>query len=437
MRRFFQLLFCILIPTYLCAQDLKSELASRTDQLGENIPSDQLFLQLDRNIYHPGDTIRFQGFIRDSRTGVFGTESTSLFAILINSQRETIDSARFRINFPTVSGWLEIPDYTLSGDYSVLAFTSTDMNFSPDYTFSTPIIIDRFTASVNPQKQKGEILNSSISDRSHQNSTIDLRFFPEGGTFIYGINQRVAFYAVKSDGKGAEVIGEILNQKGVKKCDFKSSSYGTGIVEFTPFEGDNYFASIESEEYTGTKWPLPYPEAEGVALSVNNTGDGLINIMLRGRKIEEMSYLLTLTMNNVLVFTEDVMVDTIYNKKLQTDKLPSGTAYISLYDYKLNLVAERLILINSYKRLNIKIEASSSFVNPGGETELTLSTTDGNGNRISSVLSVAVIDSASGYCNSIPSPQIENTYLYDRSFYENLPLQIKYQGVKKFRPKFN
>ncbi len=432
MRKFSQLLFCILIPVYLNAQDLKSELALRIEKSGENIPADQLFLQLDRNLYRPGDTVRFQGYIRDSRTGIFGTESTSLFVLLINSQRETIDSARFRINSPVVSGWLAVPESSPSGGYSVLAFTSTDMNFSPAYIFSAPIKIERFSAKGNPQKKVVKTPDSPISEKPSQNSRIDLGFFPEGGTFIYGIKQRIAFYAKKSNGRGAEVKGEILNQNGEKICDLRSSSYGSGIFEFTPLNGDYYIASLEGNEYSGMKFHLPNPEPEGVSLRVNNTGDGLTDIILRGRKIEGISYLLSLTMNNVLVFAEDVRMDTIYKKKLQTDKLPSGIAYISLYDNNLTLIAERLILINNYKRLNIKIETSSSFANPDEEAELTLSTFDEKGDRISSVLSVAIIDSASGCFNSIVPSQIEDTYLYDRSFYENLPLQIKSIGLRNF-----
>ncbi len=306
------------------------------------------------------------------------------------------------------------------------------MNFSPEYAFSSPIKIGKFNLTQSESGKRIQNLDTLSYQESHEKPTIDLKFLPEGGTFIYGIKQRVAFDARTSTGRGKEVTGQITNQNGIRVMDFRSAQDGPGVVEFTPVQGDTYFATVNNEKFKGLKWQLPYPEDSGVALRVNNTGDGLINIILKGRKIEEISYMLTLTMNNVLVFAEDVRVDTIYNKKLQTDKLPSGTAYISLYDHKLNLVAERLILINNYKKLNIKIETSSSFVNPGGETELTLSTTDEKGNKISSLLSVAVIDSASGYCISIPPSQIEYTYLYDRSFYENLPFQIRSRGLRNF-----
>ncbi len=137
-------------------------------------------------------------------------------------------------------------------------------------------------------------------------------------------------------------------------------------------------------------------------------------------------------MNNVLVYSEELKIDTLYRKKLQTDNLPSGTAYISIFDHDLNQVAERLIFMNNYKKMNVKIDVSAPFYSQGEEAEITISTTDENGNKISSVLSIAVIDSTFGYYNALPPSQIESSYLYDRGFYEDLPLQIKSEELINF-----
>jgi hypothetical protein len=430
MKKLLYFVVLILFSVNSFSQNLTEILSGALYQSGKEIPSDQLFLHLDRNLYHPGDTIRFQAYIRDSRTGVFGTESSSLYALIINTEHLTIDSARFRIFYPAVPGWLVIPVKIAPGDYSVLAFTSSDINFSPKYAFSTPIKIDNLIPSRNETKQKAEIRDTAVYHSPMQEPSIDLRFLPESGTFICGIKQRVAFNAVTSTGSALQVSGEITNQKGIKICDFKSSSYGPGVAEFTPQQGDSYFAAISGDQFRDTKWPLPAAEISGVSMRVINSGDGLMDIILRGRKIEGRPYFLTVTMNNVLVFSEDVKVDTLFRKRIQTDKLPSGTAYVSLYDKELNPVAERLIFLNDYKKMYVKIEASDPFYFTGDETELTVTTADEAGNSTSSVVSVAVIDSAFGYSNVIPPAEIESAYLYDRGFYDNLPRRIKYGGLK-------
>jgi hypothetical protein len=80
--------------------------------------------------------------------------------------------------------------------------------------------------------------------------------------------------------------------------------------------------------------------------------------------------------------------------------------------------------------MNIEVGVSSPSVKRGDETELTVNTTDDMGNNINSIVSIAVIDSTTGYNNEIPLPEIESAYLYDKEFYDNLPLKIKNKGLK-------
>ena len=130
------------------SQGLTDSLVISLSHARYNQPSDQLFLHLDRNLYHPGDTIRFRAYIRDRKTGIIGSESISLYSLLLNQAHQTIDSARFRIIFSTSSGWLKIPPKTPSGNYSVLAYTSMMMNYDPEFVFSTPVRIDEMESSV-------------------------------------------------------------------------------------------------------------------------------------------------------------------------------------------------------------------------------------------------------------------------------------------------
>ncbi len=183
------------------SQSLSDKLLDALNQIGKDIPSDQLFLHLDRNLYEPGDTIRFQAYIRDGRTGIFGTESSTLYTILINRNHITIDSARFRISYPAIPGWLVIPEKCTPGDFSILAFTSSDMNFNPKYAFSTPVRIDNFISDGNKSELKFKGQDIAENKEPVQVPEINLSFLPEGGTFIYGIKQRVAFNAVTSTGK--------------------------------------------------------------------------------------------------------------------------------------------------------------------------------------------------------------------------------------------
>jgi hypothetical protein len=97
-KKLFTLLFLFFPHIVVFSQNLTDNLTSALNQSMQNKPPDQVFLHLDRNHYHAGDTIRFQAYIRDRMSGIAGSESISLFSLLLNQARENVDSSRFRNN---------------------------------------------------------------------------------------------------------------------------------------------------------------------------------------------------------------------------------------------------------------------------------------------------------------------------------------------------
>lgn len=394
-----------------------------------SIPADQVFLHLDRNLYQPGDTIRFQAYIRDRQTGIFETKSISLYVLLVNSGHKTIDSARFRIMNSTANGWLKIPFDATHNDYSVLAFTSRMMNYNTDYVFSVPVRIDKLRPEPIPNNQKPRNEKPAGLQLEASEKSIDLRFLPEGGTFINGISQRLAFNAVNSLGAGFKTEGIIINQKGEKICDFKSGVLGPGVVTFTPLSGNTYFATLKGSEFNGMKWPLPVAENTGVSLSASSLYKGVLTIGVEGKNAGDSSYFVSLVMNNVVVLAKEFIPDPDFTMKVSTEELPSGTAYITLFNSSFKPVAERVIFVNPQKKLNIGISTSSPTYNRGDLTELTINTKDDDGNNTGAVVSVSVIDSVSGFYDRLPFPDIESTLLFEKEFYDNLPVSIKLKGL--------
>ncbi|MCB2196600.1 MAG: hypothetical protein KQH79_12125 [Bacteroidetes bacterium] len=385
-------------------------------------PLDQVFIHLDRNQYYPGDTIRFQAYIRDRQTCVFETQSLSLYAMIVNNNYETIDSARFRISNSVSSGWLTIPNSINTGNYKIVAFTSLMMNYNPEFSFRTPIRIT---------KRRSNIQNSNSTTKSqvlYAKTLIDLKFLPEGGTFVYGIPQRLAFNAVEASGKTLNIKGVIVNQNDKPITKFCSGKYGPGIIKFTPVPGEKYYAVIEEGDRSSEKkWSLPEPNKVGVALKVDQYKNQL-NIDIYENGMKNSKYTLCVSMNNALILSKEFKIDSVFSLNVNTKNLPAGTAFITLLDPNLNPIAERLTFINSYKRLYVGIE-SVKFLNKGEETELTINVTDENGEEPTSIISLAVIDSTLGYYKGFPIPDIESVFLYDPTFFNNLPSRIKLQGL--------
>ncbi|HAM11465.1 MAG TPA: hypothetical protein DCP74_14635, partial [Bacteroidales bacterium] len=78
MKRFVSILLLFFIYGNIFSQDRREKIHVLLNNISENQPADQLFIHTDRNLYHSGDTIRFQAYIRDYQTEVFETGSISL-----------------------------------------------------------------------------------------------------------------------------------------------------------------------------------------------------------------------------------------------------------------------------------------------------------------------------------------------------------------------
>ncbi|HOX76111.1 MAG TPA: hypothetical protein PLB27_15425 [Bacteroidales bacterium] len=400
-----------------------------TVNTGGSYPADQVFLHSDRGIYYPGDTIRFQAYIRDRQTGIFETHSRSLYALLIDQNSKVIDSARFRIQDATASGWLNIPDTVPAGHHAVVSFTSSMMNYNPSCAFTLPVEIETAQTFLKKSDQGSSARVQTHWQLHSDPDSIHLAFLPEGGSFISGFRQRLAFNAVSSSGSTIFVEGEIRNQNGERVSGFKSGEYGPGIVEFEPLPGELYFAALNGLEYDGIKWPLPEPVDIGVAIRMKESGEDTLVLEIRGQEVSGTLYNLVLEMNDVAVLSRQFRLDSIFDFKVNTGELPAGTALFTLYDSLFRPVAERPVFVNGHRNVTVEVESLEREYSRGDHTEFKISILDSSAKNVGSVLSIAVIDSASGYNPSIPPGDIFSYMLFDRIFYNNLPGRVKNIGL--------
>lgn len=140
----YALLICLSLAflTNVDTQDTQRFVIESMGSTNLNIPQDKVFLHTDRNLYYQGDTIFFQAYIANRFTRQFRTNSHSLWTLLIGPRAETIDSARFRINFSQAAGWLIIPDTCKPGIYRINAFTSMMQNYDPSWAWSMRVKVE-------------------------------------------------------------------------------------------------------------------------------------------------------------------------------------------------------------------------------------------------------------------------------------------------------
>jgi len=387
-------------------------------------PEDQVFLHIDRNQYHAGDTIRFRTYIRNYQTGKFETKSISLYCLLLDEAGQTIDSARLRITNSAISGWLSIPDNVIPGIYSVLSFTGRMMDYDPKFATISRI-------HVLPINQ---INNANLPGKKEQaDSALELMFFPEGGTLIYDVLQKIAFTAKSCDGDLYEARGYLVDDSGEVITHFRTEGHGVGIIQYTPQRNKKYYAVPDGKNFSCVKWPLPDPDKNGLALSVINTFRELLFVQIRGNVKQGNFFHVDLIQNNDTVVSKEFEADSAKNFIINTEKLLPGSAWLVLSDGNRNKIAERYLFVNNHKLLNFQILPSASY--SSCKNVFTIKARSQAEDNPDVMLSVSVIDSATGFSSDCLLPDITGSLLYERDFFDFLPESIKKKGLFNLDPK--
>ena len=125
---------------------------------------EQVYVQLDKPYYYPGEVVWFKGYIkygnpaaRDSLSKVAYVELISPTRHLLQAKTVTIAEGGFHNDF-------QLPDSLTSGIYYLRAYTQANRNFGDDqlYTRSLPIL--RITEKASPSPSNTEDIPDSLID---------------------------------------------------------------------------------------------------------------------------------------------------------------------------------------------------------------------------------------------------------------------------------
>src|SRR5664280_232725 len=415
-RNIFISVLLIILCCNLSAQTTDSPIEKYLLLKQKSISPDQLFVHLDRNKYKPGDTIYFQAYIRDRFTNEFESQSVSLYALLFDNNRVKVDSARFKIDNSTCSGWMSIPSKAISGKHHFVAFTSIMQNFDPSEAFHSDLCVK------GADKIVGE------TDTSFDSEYFELKFLPEGGNSVQGLEQRIGFNGTDGKGNPVYIEGLLKNSSGSTLDTIKSGAYGPGFFLCTPEPG--MYVEITKGNSKEKIWQLPNPMVSGICLSVKKIDNMSFSIEIQSKNYKSDTLTVIGVMNANQIFLQNLVLNKKQRVVIETDQLPSGVAQITVLSKDLHPLAERLYYVNSDKHLMFKIVPGSRIYTIGQETELTISVNDGLGNPSKGFFSISVTDSISGCAAEIYTPGIESVLNYNPYFQRNLPKKVLVTGLE-------
>jgi hypothetical protein len=224
---------------------------------------------------------------------------------------------------------------------------------------------------------------------------LKLDLYPEGGQLISGLPGRVYFMARTMIDDPADVEGHVVDAKGTKVATFASLHQGLGRFELTPKAGQTYFAVIDKPAGITQKIPLPAAIAEGCSMqSVDDFDSKRADVRVAVWCSKPQSVIATAVLREKKLgdATIDVRAGEPSIIALPAPAGIQGAVRVTLFDDKVNPMAERLVYRNRGADLKVTIKADKPRYSPRDPVALTVETRDLAGKPVQADLSMAVVD---------------------------------------------
>lgn len=328
---------------------------------------EKVYVQTDNNCYFVGDTLWYKAFVLRADNNKPTNMSKLLYVELLSPDGVVVERQRIVVSNKGVTcGQFALQDSLYSGYYEIRAYTRWMLNFNVthrDYTLDDKHLFynnnmahdffrewnglySRVLPIFSKPKQKGNYDGKYMYGRPKQEvefvekPKLKVRFYPEGGTLLEGVQNRVAFDICDNDGQALQISGSL--DDGTK---LQPAYMGRGTFLVTP-NGQKATFRWNDKEWT---FKLPKSQAEGVALVLDK---GKAKWASRGVSVAAYA---VMCRGKLYLFERTSST----SASLAIDKLPSGVNELMLLDADAKVLASRLFFVNhddKVKNVSVKTD---------------------------------------------------------------------------------
>lgn len=250
-----------------------------------------------------------------------------------------------------------------------------------------------FTAAQKVAINTGQLITALESESNRLlNSTFplktavlenDIQFFPEGGELITGLLSKVAFKALRSDGLGIDLKGDITDEQGKVVTNLTSQHLGMGTFTFMPETNKTYKANITFKDGSKKTFNLPEVKAQGMLVSAEQDAENIVvkiaaNSAFISNNQNKGFYIVAQNNGVVYYAAQSVIRNQVYAAKIAKEKLPSGILQLTLLSTNGTPISERLIFINKNDNLDLKVSTDLAAYNGRQKVKLNILTKNSN-----------------------------------------------------------
>lgn len=380
--------------TNVCAQIDTKQLFAQYDTARSVAPREKLYIHFDKHIYAQQDTLWFKGYLVDAALNNYSSISGLIYTELINANGDVINTLALPTAFGLTWGAFALTESRYPpGRYTFRAYTRWMQNFGNTHIFKRDIQIvgttQAVTAPVVATKQRA--LTKGQTTTAKTTARFDIQFLPEGGTWLKGVNQKMAFKAIDATGKGIEVSGEIVNAKREKITDFKSNAYGMGYFAMAPVE-EEYKAIIKVGNNIVER-NLPLAKAVSTALQLNMDKDPDSLLVVVYSTLSNQNLTVIGQSKGVFCFAATIKAN-VQRKAFKVAKsiFATGVCQILVMNELKQLINERNFFLNLDDQLKISLHSTATNYTVRDSIPIQIKVANYLGKPVAASFSLAVTD---------------------------------------------
>lgn len=331
------------------------------------VVQEKMFLHTDQDVYLTGEVIWLKIYTVDASRHIPMDLSKVAYVELVDKDNQSVVREKIALTGGIGYGSVFLPASIESGNYLLRGYTNWMKNFGADYFFRKPISVVNSFVKPDP----------SITASATPPAAYDVQLFPEGGTLLAGVVNKVGVKVTGRNGRGPSFKGALVGDGNDTLARFNPAAFGMASFDFTPVAGKKYRAVVYVPEVPAVTVNLPDAASEGYSMRLIGNGE-VLNVEVSFQPAMQSGPAVTL-----LVHTRQQVVKAERKSisqgkavfQVRRNDLGDGVSHITLFDNQSRPIAERLYFKAPTAGIDIDVETDKkeyqtrSVVNIGVQTD--------------------------------------------------------------------
>ncbi|RYY54971.1 MAG: hypothetical protein EOO09_12395 [Chitinophagaceae bacterium] len=322
---------------------------------------EKLFVHTDRDFYLAGEICWFRIFAMDAYSNRPEVKSRVCYVEVIDARGKAVPQAKIAIDSAGGSGSFYLPVSLATGHYTLRAYTSWMKNAGAASFFEKNLTI------VNTLKTAGAVVEKAMVKPT-------VAFYPEGGRLVGELESRVAFRIRQGSNEGIAAGLVITTDLGDTIARTQSNNSGMGAFIFTPESGRSYRATLLLADGRTQAATLPEVVSRGYNIMVKDDGNGSLDIVVKSNDAGQQGNTVYLLGHNgkKVYFARQKTIQLETSWQVSRSELAAGITTLTLFDYRQQPVAERLVFNNPGNTASLTLASDKKVYGPREKISLSL-----------------------------------------------------------------